>query len=300
MGVIEANRWYANLLGWTPGDLGSAVTDAGDPGLVAAIKDAQSRHQLGVDGICGPATYGAVLADRQKRLLSELPHAVDPLADAGRIALCEAKQTWLRNIVDLPPAGTPAYTQSQAVIDQMIRSEAGLHWSWIDQPYHGNFEWCGAFAASAWRAAGLVLAWRYTYFASTFRLDCWGRYQAFERTPNPRPPSGAPRQMIELDESSGPMQAHFGNGDLPRAGDILLVGGVNTAYGKHVTIVESYDTNTATFTTLEGNATGAGPSGGTRHGVIRGRRPVGLPRGSAPTTYHARRLIRPAVADLSL
>jgi hypothetical protein len=297
MGVIESNQWYANLLGWTPGDFGGRAIDAG---LVAAIKDTQSRHQLGVDGVCGPATYGALLADRQQRLRSQLPSSAEPLADAGRIALCEAKQVWLRNIIDLPAAGTPAYARSQTAIDQMIRSEAGLHWWWLDQPYRGNFEWCGAFASYAWRAAGLALPWRYTYFASTFRLDCWGRYQAFENTPNPRPEAGTPRKMIELDEASGPMQAHFGTADLPRAGDILLVGGVNTAYGKHVAIVENYDTSTGVFTTLEGNATGAGPAGGTRHGVIRGHRPVGLPKGASPTTYHARRLIRPAPSDLGL
>ena len=295
MGATETNQWYASLLGWSPADFGGTAVDAS---LVAAIADMQTRSQLHVDGICGPATYGALLADRQKRVTAAIGSSADPLKDAGSIALYEAKQVWLRNIVDLPPAGTAAYLASQNTIDQMIRSEAGLGWSWLDQPYSRNFEWCGAFASYAWRAAGVALPWRYTYFASTFRLDCWGRYQAFEKTPNPRPTTGTPRKMVDLDESSGPMQAHFDDDDPPRAGDILLVGGVNTAYGKHVTIVESYDTSTAMFTTIEGNATGAGPTGGTRHGVIRGRRPVGLPRGAPSTTYHARRLIRPALSDL--
>lgn len=296
MGVIETNQWYANLLGWTPADFGCTAIDAS---LVAAIQEAQTRLEIGVDGKCGPATYGAVLGDRQKQLIAGLPSSADLLADAGKIALCEAKQTWLRDIVDLPPSGTSAYAKSQPLIDQMIRSDAGLDWSWIEQPYNRNFEWCGAFASYAWRAAGLAQPWRYTYFASTYRLDCWGRYQPFEKTPNPRPAAGVPpRKMKELDESSGPLDAHFDDGDPPRGGDILLVGGVNTASGKHVTVVEAYDTATGMFTTIEGNATGAGPTGGTRHGVIRGHRPVGLPRGASPTTYHARRLIRPALSDL--
>lgn len=297
MGVIEANQWYANLLGWTPQDFSCTSIDAS---LVAAIGEAQTRLQLDHDGKCGPNTYAAVLADRQKRLIAGLASSADPVADAGWIALLEAKQIWLRDIVDLPPAGTQAYERSQPLIDHMIRSDAGLDWSWVDQPYNRNFEWCGAFASYAWRAAGVALPWRYTYFASTFRLDCWGRYQPFEKTPNPRPQTGVLRKMVELDESSGPLDAHFEGNDPPRAGDILLVGGVNTAYGKHVTIVESYDTATGMFTTIEGNATGAGPGGGTRHGVIRGRRPVGLPRGASPTTYHARRLIRPTLSDLRL
>lgn len=295
MGVVDSNQWYAHYLGWTPADFGCTELDAN---LVAAVRTAQARLSVGVDGVCGAATYAALLAERQKALLDGLSGSADPLADAGCIALYEAKRTWLRDIIDLPPAGTPAYVESQQAIEQMIRSEAGLGWSWIDPPYQRNFEWCGAFASYAWRAAGLGLAWRYTFFASTFRLDCWGRYQPFEKIANPRAVGDAPRQMIELDESSGPLQAHFGDGDPPRAGDILLVGGVNTAYGKHVTIVESYDTSTGTFTTLEGNATGVGPTGATRHGVIRGHRGVGLAKGAAATTYHARRLIRPALSDL--
>jgi hypothetical protein len=291
MGDLEANRWYANLLGWTPVDFGAAAGAAFDDGLIDAINTAQGRLGLKCDGLCGPTTYGAVLAERQNKLLAE--HG-----DPGAIALCEAKRTWLRNIVDLPPAGSDAFEPSRLAIDGMIRSDAGLHWSWIDAPYSGNFEWCGAFASYAWRAAGLALRWRYTYFASTFRLDCWGRYQAFEHTPNPKPTSGPPRKMIELDERSGPLDAHFPGDDPPRPGDILLVGGVNTAFGKHITIVESYDSIAGMFTTVEGNATGAGPSGGTRHGVSRLQRPVGLPRGASPTTYHARRLIRPAPSDL--
>jgi hypothetical protein len=297
MGVVESNQWYAHLLGWTPADFGSTAIDVG---LVAAIKGAQGRLEVGVDGICGPATYAAVLAERQRNLLDGISVSADPLADAGWIAVYEAKRAWLRDIIDLPPTGTPAHAESQPLIEQMIRSEAGLGWSWIDPPYNRNFEWCGAFASYAWRAAGLGLPWRYTYFASTFRLDCWGRYQPFEKTPNARPVTGMPRKIVELDESSGPLQAHFSDGDPPRAGDILLVGGVNTAYGKHVVVVESYDTSSGMFTTLEGNATGAGPTGATRHGVIRGHRPVGLPRGAATTTYHARRLIRPALSDLTL
>src|SRR5947209_20264493 len=103
MGVIESNQWYANLLGWTPAEFRSTAIDAG---LVAAIKDAQARLEVGVDGICGPATYAAVLAERQRNLLDGMSASADPLADAGSVAVHEAKRTWLRDIIDLPPAGT--------------------------------------------------------------------------------------------------------------------------------------------------------------------------------------------------
>lgn len=56
MGGIDSNRWYANLPGWNSANFGSTAIDAG---LVAAIKDAQARLEVGVDGICGPATYDA-------------------------------------------------------------------------------------------------------------------------------------------------------------------------------------------------------------------------------------------------
>jgi hypothetical protein len=157
--------------------------------------------------------------------------------------------------------------------------------------------------AAAWARAGLGLAWRKTYFASTFRLDVWARYLPFdERTANPAPPD-APRRYRRLDEHSQAADVTFGShpgeaADDPRPGDILLVGGVNTGYGKHVTLVESYDPVNGLFTTVEGNATGPGPRGGRQHGVIRTTRPVGLRRQDALTTYHARRLIRPSIHDL--
>ena len=141
---------------------------------------------------------------------------------------------------------------------------------------------------------------RKTYFSSNYRLDRFARYVApFENTPNPRPAEGPFRKLVELDERSGPLDAYFSQDAPPRPGDILLVGGKNTAYGKHVTLVESYDPLAGYFTTLEGNATGPGPSGGVRHGVIRTRRPVGLSNNAPLATYHARRLIRVAPSDLS-
>lgn len=51
------------------------------------------------------------------------------------------------------------------------------------------------------------------------------------------------------------------------------------------------------YANLLGNATGPGPSGGTRHGAITNHCPVGSPR-SAAQTYHARLLIRPSLQDL--
>jgi hypothetical protein len=289
--AIDSNRSLARALGWAPGDFACAHFDQE---LVNTIKTYQQQHGLIDDGLCGKNTYSTLLLERQTVLLGKQNAS---LADMGVIAVCEAKLVWLKNIIDLPPAGAANYEPCRKAIDDMIRSKQGLDWSW-QQRYRDNYEWCGAFAAFAWRAAGLKRDLRYHFWSSTYRLDLFGSYRPFDSVANPAPADQSRRQMVELDEHSGPMDARFAFDDPPRAGDILLVGGKNTAYGKHVTIVESYDDATGTFTTLEGNATGPGPSGGVRHGVIRHKRMVGLLSSQPPTTYHARRLIRPALADL--
>jgi hypothetical protein len=294
MPATERNRNLAERLGWSPADFGCGAFDSE---LVNAITSFQGgRPGLTADGICGKNTYSALLADRQAGLLARQDRTLE---DAGVIAVCEAKLMWLQNIVDLPPAQTEAFEICRKAIDDMIRTKKGLDWTWQSE-YRSNYEWCGAFASFAWRAAGLKRDLRYHFWSSTYRLDLFGHYKPFDTTANPKPPAGQPRrQIVELDEQSGPQDARFAFDDPPRAGDILLVGGKHTAYGKHVTVVESFDEATGVFTTLEGNATGAGPSGGIRHGVIRHKRAVGLAPSLPSTTYHARRLIRPAPSDLA-
>lgn len=70
-------------------------------------------------------------------------------------------------------------------------------------------------------------------------------------------------------------------------------------YGSHVCLVESFDAATASFSTIEGNATGLLPDGARAQGVVRQTRPLGLPSDAGIHTYYARRLIRPALADLT-
>lgn len=296
--AVAANQRYASMLGWSPGDFGALRFD---DALVDMIRLEQSR--LGftgedVDGICGPATFKAVLRRQRDLLLARKGDSPEPLADAGEIALREAKLVWLTDVVD-PPTNSAELARSRKTIDDMIRTPQGLDWSWWD-PYvkNGDYEWCGAFAAFAWRAAGITREARYSFFSSVYRLDRWARYRAFENVANPRPAAGPLRKIIDLDESSGPLDAFFDDDDGPRAGDILLVGGVKTGPGKHITVVESYDATTGVFTTIEGNGTGAAPSGRRQHGVVRAQRPVGLDKDAPETRYHARRLIRPAPADL--
>ena len=233
---------------------------------------------------------------------SLLARFVKPLPDltiAGLTAIREADRMWRRDIID-PPVGDRTHDDSRKAIDAMIRSADGLGWDW-ELPYAGDsaFEWCGGFAAWCWAKAGLSLHARKHFWSSTYRLDRWTRYQqANDRVKNPKPSAGPYRMIIDLDERSS-FNVRFPDGTTPRAGDVLMIGPVASGYGKHVTLVESFNTNNGTFGTLEGNGFGLGPKGDRRQGVVRSFRPVGLNIGQKPTQYHARRLIRPAPSDLA-
>lgn len=297
---VAQNEAYSRRLGWAPGDIVPGATTI-NAEFVTGVAARQTELGLRADGVAGPKTYAAVLVQRQATL------AIDPasppearLMAAGLTAMIEGKRLWLRNIVDLPPPISPAYEASRSTIDQLIRSPLGLGWSWEPEYTLNHFEWCGAFAAYCWRAAGTPLQARKNFFASTYRLDRWARYQrAFEDVANPKPSSGPYRIIVELDEKSlaGDLLAKLGD-TRPRAGDIILLGGVNTAYGKHICLVESFDQASGTFMTLEGNGTGYGPNGLPQHGVIRSRRRIGLAVGLPATTYFVRRFIRPAPHDI--
>lgn len=225
------------------------------------------------------------------------PKPVDLIA-AGQRALMEADRLWRRDIIDPPRGATSSQAKaSLAAIDEMIRGADGLGWTWLT-PYEGDgrFEWCGAYVASCWATAGLRLELRRDFYASTFRLDCYARYLVATGPKNPKPAMGPYRMIIDLNEKSrGDLR--FDDGTAPRAGDILMIGPVGSGPGKHITLVETY--NAGTFSTVEGNSVGIGPKGDRRQGVIRNFRQLGLRVGQAPTTYHARRLIRPAPADLA-
>ncbi len=231
------------------------------------------------------------------------PRVVDPLEAAGKTALAAALDAWQRRIVDPPrrTLGDPSWDDDRAFIDSIIRTKAGLNWPRCSNEvgayrFDGDYEWCGAFAAYCWRAAGIDPVLAEVLFSSTYRLDHFGkRTRAFQGSERERlldlRLTGEGRGYLRLNERSKATDVvAFG----PRAGDILLVG--NAGFGTHVCIVESFDAATGTFKTVEGNATGLLPDGGRAQGVVRQTRPVGslLPHG-----YHARRLIRPALADLT-
>ncbi len=226
------------------------------------------------------------------------PRRLEKLELAGIAAVAEGVRLFDYDIWDPPTKFKHVEAERwRNAIDQMIRTEQGLDWDWLPRyTGDGEFEWCGAFVSSCY-ASSVRLDVRRTYFASCFRLHAMASYaRANEAVENKRPKSGVLRQIVKLTERSG--EVFFEDGSAPRAGDICLVGGINTGPGKHVTLVEHFDEKDAVFHTIEGNGRGLGPDGKPRQGVVRARRPLGLHPGSAPTTYHARWLIRLAPSDL--
>jgi hypothetical protein len=292
---IEINRHYALLLGWTPLQLGAT---AFDDHLIQMIRALQADLNVEVDGRCGPRTYRALVERWFKESQQNVGQAADRLLAGGRIAVLEAKRVWLETIVD-PPNRSPDFKRARERIDGFIRSKDGLGWRVPPYEQDNDFKWCGAFVANAWRAGGIAFELRRSFFASTLRLDAFGQYRLWQDWAQDERPADNPRLSIRLDEDSAPRDALFSATEPPREGDILLVGGRKTAHGSHICLVESYDVSLGVFTTIEGNATGDAPSGRRIEGVVRTKRPVGLSQGAAPTTYHARRLIRPSIHDLA-
>jgi hypothetical protein len=214
-----------------------------------------------------------------QRLIAPPQHADETLRHIGELAIEQAADWWDNDIID-PRVGEESNcaSRSRLLINQCI--QVGLGWKW--EPFYagdGRFEWCGAFAAFCWQSVKPQL--RKTYFASTYRLDRYARYQSVNGEKN----KGSGRLCAELDEHSKSLPFE------PRAGDILLIGPAGSGYGKHICLVESFANDV--FQTIEGNGTGIGPDGKRRQGVVRATRMLG------GDGWHARRLIRPSAEDLA-
>lgn len=226
------------------------------------------------------------------------------LVTAGKDVMVEATRLWNLGIYD-PPVRKAGENGDRARcrkhIDEFIRSPLGLGWGkWMKNEYEGDgmFEWCGAFAARCWSKYLPLNPTRYVFFASTHRLVAWARYHDWHEYKNPEPATSDRRLCVRLDEKSTSLPP----GVVPQAGDILIVGGVNTGPGKHVTLVDRWDGQF--FHTIEGNAHGMPPvnwnHGEAWQGVVRWKRRLGLTPEMRRSTYHARWLIRPAPSDLVL
>ncbi len=216
---------------------------------------------------------------------------IDALALAGAAAIAEADRLWRLDIFD--PRRSDKSIEAAVSKGHVSDMLTACGWTW-EVPYAGDgaVEWCGIFAGACWRVAGLDPKWLRTYWASTYRLDLWGRYRAFDTAhPNPSPKSDW-RILCEMNRDSTeiPRESSTDLPLVPRAGDVLMIGDGVPAMGDHICLVESY--KDGVFKTIEGNGVGVGPNGNRRPGVVRAERKLG------GDGYCARRLIRPGFGDL--
>lgn len=185
---------------------------------------------------------------------SQSPSAAPTRVDR---VLAAAQHEWDLDVAE--PVGTKS--NGAARIDLYIRGPLGLGWSTAElgpnaRPgiaYTKNqmFQWCGAFAAHTYGSAGLRPQIRKKHLASTYRLFSWARGNA--RWVEPNPASIQP-------------------------GDIVVVGPDGSPHGEHVVIcIEVHPDH---IVTIEGNASGPGPRGDKREGVIKRKRSFRQPGGS--------------------
>lgn len=205
---------------------------------------------------------------------------------AGQRAIAEAERLFNLDVYDPPKSDRSARADaSRSVINAILR-DAGWGFS---TPYLGNGppQWCGLFAAKCWRTAGIDPKWLATYWASTYRLVTWARYQRFDpKHPNPKPTGGPLRLMATLDEHSTSLPFE------PQSGDVVIVGDGEPDTGDHITLAVSYNASTRTFETISGNGGGVGPRGNKREGISRHDYKVG---GSG---YCVRFVVRPSPLDM--
>ncbi len=159
--------------------------------------------------------------------------------------LAVAEAEWQLDIVE--PV-SPSQQNGAARIDQYIRGSLGLGWNTAELgptarpniPYtkNGMYQWCGAFCGFVFGNVGLGALIRKKHIASTYRLWAWSNGNARRIEPKNIQP-----------------------------GDIVVVGPVGSNYGEHVTLCAAV--NAGGITTYEGNASGPGPKGDKREGVIK-------------------------------
>lgn len=186
----------------------------------------------------------------------------DALTHAGELAALEAERMWKLDIID-PPHGSkdPRAPASLAAINAIINVNG---WGG-NVKYTGNGppQWCGMFAGWCWSRAGLDPSWLPSYFASTYRLLSWARYERWSATSKAQTSKPDRWDDQRRCEGQGRLLADA------RRGDILIVGDGTPSAGDHVTIIVGVDRDARTFDTISGNGGGNGPDGKSREGVSR-------------------------------
>lgn len=192
----------------------------------------------------------------------------DPLERAGELAAAEAERMWQLDIIDPPKGASSEQAKRSLIVINEILSASG--WSWAG-PYTGNGppQWCGLFAATCWRRAGLDSGWLATFWASTLRMAHWFGYRAWNGTSAGQRTAKMPRLALAVRRDMRPHEIVMPDGAPPRPGDIVVVGDGTPKEGDHITVLISFDATTGVFRTISGNGGGVGPDGKSREGISR-------------------------------
>lgn len=157
-------------------------------------------------------------------------------------AIERAEAEWALNVTE------PEYKGEWKRINTYIKSREGIGWTWQDDyTKNGQFAWCGAFAAFAY-GDELNFPIRQKIFPSCLRLwNAWGK------------------------------SARCRDGEAPQAGDIVVIfndiNNKSDSQGNHITLCIEPPNDLGLFSTIEGNARGAGPHGRIE-GVIKRQRDI--------------------------
>lgn len=227
--------------------------------IEALTRDAQAGRPglLKVDGKPGDKTRAALEASFPG-LFPAPGTNLDRLELAGLKALAKAKRLFALDVFDPKPGDNSARgVLCKTQITQLFK-DSGWGWALKGKTYAGDGadpdqSWCGVFAHECWRAAGLKPS--IDHWASTWRMA-----NSIGNDP------GAEGRTVSPD---GTWKAGF----TPRAGDIVIMGDGDPAWGEHIGILDYID-QTGWVHTYEGNGTGTGPDGKPREGIVRGLRPL--------------------------
>ena len=183
----------------------------------------------------------------------------------GELAAREAERLWALDVYDPPKGSKAPYAARSLEVINAILEAAG--WKWAG-PYLGNGspQWCGLFAATCWRKAGIDPRWLATFWASTLRLSYWFRYKAWNGSSAGKDTG---RMWLAVTPGMTPDRLVMPDGSRPQRGDIVVVGDGNPVEGDHITVLVGFDAATGVFHTISGNGVGIGPDGKRREGIVK-------------------------------
>lgn len=271
--------------------LGVFINGEWDSQTVRAVAAWQAAHSLLVDGMVGPQTRSAM--DKQWRATPE-PHPAAPSAP-GWLPLANhivaiAQHDWNKNISEVD---TTAGGGLAAIFRDSGWSRYGIDFSAATKKPK---DWCGMAVASWYARAGLNPIHRRSFWATenvrsffsyavegnthhrTARLvdaSNSGNWTDIERW---HAGQNASRRWTNVQRirqlgSAGVKQLPIAPADI-----VLISHGGHVSGANHITLVESYAPDSGELVTLEGNASGDGPSGSATDAVVRVARSLRNPK----------------------